>query len=212
MTSSPLVRKLGFTGSTGVGKLSMRHCADQVKKVSLELGGNAPFIVFDDADLDIAVSAARVCKFRNSGQTCVSANRMLVQAWIYDAFVERLTADVAALRVADCLFEGVQVGPLIDEPPIGKVESHVAEDEAIPIVNRAPYGLAVTSDLARTWRVGDALECGIVGVNTGLISKEVAPFGGVEESGIGREGSSFAVDDWTELEYGAVGGLQPAGG
>jgi len=116
MTSRPLVRKLGFTGSTGVGKLSMRHRADQVKKVSLELGGNAPFIVFDDPDLDIAVSAALVCSFRNSGQTCVSANRMLVQAGIYDAFVGRLTADVAALRVADCLFEGVQVGPLIDEP------------------------------------------------------------------------------------------------
>ena len=267
MTSNPIVRKLGFTGSTEVGKLLMRHCADQVKKVSLELGGNAPFIVFDDADLDIAVYAALVCKFRNSGQTCVSANRMLVQAGIYDAFLERFTADVAALRVADGFAEGVQVGPLIDEPAIAKVESHVAdaldrgaelvtggdridgqfyrpsvltgvgpemrmsreetfgpvaaisrfetEEEAIAIANGTPYGLAayyVTSDLARTWRVGEALEYGIVGVNTGLISTEVAPFGGVKESGIGREGSSFGVDDWTELKYWAVGGLQPAGG
>jgi succinate-semialdehyde dehydrogenase/glutarate-semialdehyde dehydrogenase len=262
LTSNPRVRKLGFTGSTEVGKLLMRQCADQVKKISLELGGNAPFIVFDDADLDIAVNAALVCKFRNSGQTCVSANRMLVQAGIYDAFLDRFTAAVEALTVADGFTEGVQVGPLIDGPALEKVETHVAdaldggaelvtggdriegqfyrpsvltgvgpemrmsreetfgpvaaisrfesEDEAVAIANGTPYGLAayyMTGDLARTWRVGEALEYGILGVNTGLISTEVAPFGGVKESGIGREGSSFGVDDWTELKYWAVGGL-----
>ena len=262
LTSNPSVRKLGFTGSTEVGKLLMRQCADQVKKISLELGGNAPFIVFDDADLDIAVNAALVCKFRNSGQTCVSANRMLVQAGIYDAFLDRFTASVEELTVADGFTEGVQVGPLIDGPALEKVETHVAdaldggaelvtggeriegqffrpsvltgvgpemrmsreetfgpvaaisrfesEDEAVAIANGTPYGLAayyMTGDLARTWRVGEALEYGILGVNTGLISTEVAPFGGVKESGIGREGSSFGVDDWTELKYWAVGGL-----
>lgn len=267
LTSDPRVRKLGFTGSTEVGKLLMRQCADQVKKISLELGGNAPFIVFDDADLDIAVHAAIVCKFRNSGQTCVSANRMLVQAGIYDAFLDRFTSAVEALTVADGFTEGVQVGPLIDGPALDKVEGHVGdaldrgaalvtggariegqfyrpsiltgvgpemrmsreetfgpvaaisrfdtEEEAVAIANATPYGLAayyMTGDLARTWRVGEALEYGIVGVNTGLISTEVAPFGGIKESGIGREGSSFGVDDWTELKYWAVGGLQPAGG
>jgi succinate-semialdehyde dehydrogenase/glutarate-semialdehyde dehydrogenase len=265
LTSNPLVRKLGFTGSTEVGKLLMRQCANQVKKISLELGGNAPFIVFDDADLDIAVDAALVCKFRNSGQTCISANRMLVQARIYDAFVERFSAEVDALKVADGFTPDVQVGPLIDEPALDKVESHVAdalaggaelvtggeriegqfyrpsvltgvtavmrmsreetfgavaaiarfetEGEAIAIANGTPYGLAayyMTSDLARTWRVGEALEYGIVGVNTGLISTEVAPFGGVKESGIGREGSSFGVDDWTELKYWCMGGIKLA--
>ena len=265
LTSNPLVRKLGFTGSTEVGKLLMRQCADQVKKVSLELGGNAPFIVFDDADLDVAVGSALVCKFRNSGQTCISANRMLVQAGIYDAFLERFTAAVRQLVVADGFADDVQVGPLIDEPALEKVESHVAdaldggaelvaggerlegqffrpsiltgvtpemrmtneetfgpvaaisrfatEDEAIRIANATPYGLAayyMTTDLARTWRVGEALEYGILGVNTGLISTEVAPFGGVKESGIGREGSRFGVDDWVELKYWAVGGLAPA--
>jgi len=267
LTSNPRVRKLGFTGSTEVGKLLMRQCADQVKKISLELGGNAPFIVFDDADLDIAVHAALICKFRNSGQTCVSANRMLVQAGIYDAFLDRFTTAVEALSVADGFTEGAQVGPLIDEPAIGKVESHVAdaldrgadlvaggeriegqfyrpsiltgvgpemrmsreetfgpvaaisrfdtENEAIAIANGTPYGLAayyMTGDLARTWRVGEALEYGILGINTGFISTEVAPFGGVKESGIGREGSSFGVEDWTELKYWAVGGLTAPGG
>ena len=262
LTSNPLVRKLGFTGSTEVGKLLMRQCADHVKKISLELGGNAPFIVFDDADLDIAVDSALVCKFRNSGQTCISANRMLVQAGIYDSFMDRFTAAVEGLKVADGFADGVQVGPLIDEPALDKVEAHVAdaleggaelvtggeriggqfyrpsiltgmapemrmsceetfgpvaaiarfdtEDEAIAIANATPYGLAayyMTTDLARAWRVGEALEYGIVGVNTGLISTEVAPFGGIKESGIGREGSSFGVDDWTELKYWAVGGL-----
>ena len=265
LTSNPLVRKLGFTGSTEVGKLLMRQCADQVKKVSLELGGNAPFIVFDDADLEVAVASALVCKFRNSGQTCISANRMLVQAGIYDAFLESFGSAVGQLVVADGFTDGVQVGPLIDEPAIDKVESHVGdaldrgaelvtggerldgqffrpsiltgvtptmrmsneetfgpvaaiarfetEDEAIRIANATPYGLAayyMTSDLARTWRVGEALEYGILGVNTGLISTEVAPFGGVKESGIGREGSRFGVDDWVELKYWAVGGLGAA--
>jgi len=262
LTSNPIVRKLGFTGSTEVGKLLMRQCAHQVKKVSLELGGNAPFIVFDDADLETAVASAMMCKFRNSGQTCISANRMLVQDGIYDAFVERFTDAIRALRVADGFTEGVQVGPLIDEPAIEKVERHVAnalsggaelvvggsrlegqffapslltgvtatmemsceetfgpvaaiarfasEEEAIRIANDTPYGLAayyMTTDLGRTWRVGEALEYGIVGVNTGLISTEVAPFGGVKESGIGREGSSHGVDDWVELKYWAIGGV-----
>ena len=262
LTSNPLVRKVGFTGSTEIGKLLMRQCADQVKKVSLELGGNAPFIVFDDADLDVAIASALVCKFRNSGQTCISANRMLVQTGIYDAFVERFTAAVRELVVADGFADDVQVGPLIDEPALEKVESHVAdaldrgaelvtggerlegqffrpsilagvtpemrmtneetfgpvaalarfetEEEAIRIANATPYGLAayyMTTDLARTWRVGEALEYGILGINTGLISTEVAPFGGIKESGIGREGSRFGVDDWVELKYWAVGGL-----
>jgi succinate-semialdehyde dehydrogenase/glutarate-semialdehyde dehydrogenase len=266
MTSNGLVRKLGFTGSTEVGKLLMRQCAENLTKVSLELGGNAPFIVFDDADLDVAVSSALVAKYRNSGQTCISANRMLVQAGIYDSFVERLQAAVGALRVGDGFTEGVQVGPLIDEPAIGKVEDHVAdaldrgaelvaggerlegqfyrpsiltgvtaemrmsreetfgpvaaisrfetEDEAISIANGTPYGLAayfMTTDLGRTWRVGEALEYGIVGVNTGLVSTEVAPFGGVKQSGIGREGSSYGVDDWVELKYWAVGGITAPG-
>jgi succinate-semialdehyde dehydrogenase/glutarate-semialdehyde dehydrogenase len=262
LTSNPLVRKLGFTGSTEVGKLLMRQCADQVKKVSLELGGNAPFIVFDDADLEVAVASALVCKFRNSGQTCISANRMLVQAGIYEDFIDRFAASVGGLKVADGFTEAVDVGPLIDEAAVEKVEAHVGdaldsgaelitggariegqffrpsvlagvtptmrmareetfgpvaaiarfetEAEAIAVANATPYGLAayfVTTDLARTWRVGEALEYGIVGVNTGLVSTEVAPFGGMKESGIGREGSSYGVDDWTELKYWAVGGL-----
>ena len=265
LTSNPLVRKVGFTGSTEVGKLLMRQCADQVKKVSLELGGNAPFIVFDDADLEVAIDAAMICKFRNSGQTCISANRMLVQAGIYDDFLARFTDAVSKLVVADGFTDGAQVGPLIDEPAVVKVEEHVAdalergaervtgegrldgqfygpsvlvgvdaemrmsneetfgpvaaiarfetEEEAIRIANATPYGLAayyMTTDLGRTWRVGEALEYGILGVNTGLISTEVAPFGGVKESGIGREGSRFGVDDWVELKYWALGGLARA--
>ena len=265
MTSNPLVRKLGFTGSTEVGKLLMRQCADQVKKVSLELGGNAPFIVFDDADLDITVEAALIAKYRNSGQTCISPNRMFVQSGIYDRFLQRFSEAVDALKVADGFAEGAQIGPLIDEPGIEKVEAHVAdalergaevvtggeriegqfyrpsilvgvtpemrmsreetfgpvaaitrfetEEEAVAVANATPYGLAayyMTTSLARTWRVGEALEYGILGVNTGLISTEVAPFGGMKESGIGREGSSYGVDDWVETKYWAVGGLAPA--
>ncbi len=267
MTSNPIVRKLGFTGSTEVGKILMRQCAGQVKKISLELGGNAPFVVFDDADLENAVASALVCKFRNSGQTCISANRMLVQDGIYDDFLAAFTEAVSKLVVADGFTEGAQVGPLIDEPAVAKVERHVAdavergaevllggsriegqffapsvltgvrpemamsceetfgpvagiarfstEEEAVRIANDTPYGLAAyffSTQNARIWRVGEALEYGILGVNTGLISTEVAPFGGVKESGIGREGSSYGVDDWVELKYWAIGGVDGGAG
>jgi succinate-semialdehyde dehydrogenase/glutarate-semialdehyde dehydrogenase len=260
MTSSPVVRKLGFTGSTEVGKLLMAQCAPGLKKISLELGGNAPFIVFDDADLEAAVAGAITCKFRNSGQTCISANRMLVQEGIYDDFVAAFAQAVRALKVADGFTEGVDVGPLIDEPALEKVERHVAdaaergaelllggeriegqffrpsvlvdvtadmamsreetfgpvagiarfatENEAVRIANDTPYGLAAyffSEGLGRVHRVAEALEYGIVGINTGLISTEVAPFGGVKESGIGREGSSYGIDEWLELKYWAVG-------
>jgi len=256
------VRKLGFTGSTEVGKLLMRQCAAQVKRISLELGGNAPFVVFDDADLEEAVAGALVCKYRNSGQTCISANRLLVQDGIYDDFLARFTEAVRGLRVGSGFDAGVDVGPLIDAPALEKVERHVAdarehgaellfggsglggqffepsvlvgvrptmamsreetfgpvagiarfasEEEAIRIANDTPYGLAAyfySTNLARVWRVADALEYGILGINTGLISTEVAPFGGVKESGIGREGSSYGIDDWLELKYMAMGGI-----
>ncbi len=260
MTSSPVVRKLGFTGSTEVGKLLMAQCAPGLKKISLELGGNAPFVVFDDADLDEAVAGAVTCKYRNSGQTCISANRLLVQEGVHDGFVARFTEAVRGLVVADGLTEGVNVGPLIDEPAVEKVERHVAdarergaellvggeriegqffqpsvlvdvpadaamsveetfgpvagiarfatEEEAVRIANDTPYGLAAyfySQGLARVTRVAEALEYGILGINTGLISTEVAPFGGVKESGIGREGSSYGIDEWLELKYWAVG-------
>jgi succinate-semialdehyde dehydrogenase/glutarate-semialdehyde dehydrogenase len=263
LTASPLVRKLGFTGSTEVGKLLMAQCAGQVKKVSLELGGNAPFIVFDDADLDEAVDGAMLCKFRNSGQTCISANRILVQAPVYDEFVSRLTAAVGALKVGSGLDAGTNVGPLIEQQAIEKVERHVAdaldrggevvtggealgglfyrptvvtgvtadaamsceetfgpvagiapfdtEDEAVRQANDTPYGLAsyfYSRDLGRVWRVSEALEYGIVGINTGLISTEVAPFGGVKESGIGREGSKYGIDEWLEIKYLCMGGIE----
>ena len=262
MTSNPAVRKLGFTGSTEVGKLLMAQCAPGLKKISLELGGNAPFIVFDDADLDEAIAGAMICKFRNSGQTCISANRMLVQEEVYDAFLERFTEAVRGLKVADGFTEGVNVGPLIDEPAVEKVERHVAdavergaelvvggeriegqffqpsvlvgvtadmemsreetfgpvagiarfstEEEAVRIANDTPFGLAAyfySQGLSRVHRVAEALEYGIVGINTGLISTEVAPFGGVKESGIGREGSSYGIDEWLELKYWALGGI-----
>jgi succinate-semialdehyde dehydrogenase / glutarate-semialdehyde dehydrogenase len=265
MTSNQTVRKLGFTGSTEVGKILMRQCATGLKKISLELGGNAPFIVFDDADLDAVVAGALVCKYRNSGQTCISANRLLVQDEIYDAFVERFTEAVKGLRVADGFTEGVDVGPLIDAPAVEKVERHVAdaqergaevlagggrlegqffepsvltgvpaeaamsteetfgpvagiarfarEEQAIGIANATPYGLAAyfySQGLARVTRVAEALEYGILGINTGFISTEVAPFGGVKESGIGREGSSYGIDEWLELKYWALGGIEPA--
>ena len=263
LTSNPLVRKLGFTGSTEVGKLLMAQCAGQVKKVSLELGGNAPFIVFDDADLEEAVAGALICKFRNSGQTCISANRILVQDRVYDDFLASFTDAVSKLKVADGFTPGVNVGPLIDGPAVEKVERHVAdaveqgaelvlggsriegqffqpsvltgvtmemamsceetfgpvagisrfatEAEAIAVANDTPYGLSAyfySRDIGRITRVGEALEYGIVGVNTGLISTEVAPFGGVKESGIGREGSSYGIDEWVELKYWAIGGVQ----
>jgi succinate-semialdehyde dehydrogenase/glutarate-semialdehyde dehydrogenase len=263
MTSSPLVRKLGFTGSTEVGKLLMAQCAGGVKKVSLELGGNAPFIVFDDADLDEAVAGAILCKFRNSGQTCISANRIYVQAPVYDEFVARLVDAVRGLRVGSGLEPDSKVGPLIERQAIDKVERHVAdaldrggelvvggeslgglfyaptvitgvtadaamaceetfgpvagiarfetEDEAVRQANDTPYGLAsyfYSRDVGRIWRVSEALEYGIVGINTGVISTEVAPFGGVKESGIGREGSKYGIDEWLEIKYLCLGGIE----
>ncbi|HZU19879.1 MAG TPA: NAD-dependent succinate-semialdehyde dehydrogenase [Gaiellaceae bacterium] len=263
LTSSPVVRKLGFTGSTEVGKLLMAQCASQVKKVSLELGGNAPFIVFDDADLEEAVAGALICKFRNSGQTCISANRILVQAPVYDEFVSRLTDVVEGLKVGSGLEPETKVGPLIEQQAIDKVERHVAdaldrggelvtggeslgglfyrptvitgvpadaamsceetfgpvagiarfesEDEAIRQANDTPYGLAAyfySRDLGRVWRVSEGLEYGIVGINTGVISTEVAPFGGMKESGIGREGSKYGIDEWLEIKYLCMGGVE----
>jgi succinate-semialdehyde dehydrogenase/glutarate-semialdehyde dehydrogenase len=262
LTSSPLVRKLGFTGSTEVGKLLMAQCAAGVKKVSLELGGNAPFIVFDDADLDAALEGLLLCKFRNSGQTCISANRILVQAPLYDEFVQRLTDATAALTVGPGLEPGTRIGPLIEQQAIDKVERHVgdaierggelltggeplgglfyrptviagvteqsamaceetfgpiagvarftSEEDAIRQANDTPYGLAsyfYSRDVGRITRVSEALDYGIVGINTGVISTEVAPFGGVKESGIGREGSKYGIDEWLELKYLCVGGL-----
>jgi succinate-semialdehyde dehydrogenase / glutarate-semialdehyde dehydrogenase len=264
MTSNPIVRKLGFTGSTEIGKLLMAQCAGQVKKVSLELGGNAPFIVFDDADLDAAIEGALTCKYRNSGQTCISANRILVQDAVFDDFVGRFARRAAELVVADGFTEGVNVGPLIDRPALEKVERHVAdaldggaelvlgggpherggqffspsvltgitdamamsneetfgpvagisrfatEEEAIRKANDTPYGLSsyfYSQSMARVWRVSEALEYGILGINTGVISTEVAPFGGMKESGIGREGSKYGIDEWLELKYLCMGGL-----
>ncbi len=262
MTSSPIVRKLGFTGSTEVGKLLMAQCAAGVKKVSLELGGNAPFIVFDDADLDEAVAGALLCKFRNSGQTCISANRIYVQSPVYDEFVERLTDAVRGLKVGSGLEADSKIGPLIERQAIDKVERHVAdalarggellaggealgglfyaptvitgvtadaamaseetfgpvagiarfdtEQEAVRQANDTPYGLAsyfYSRDVGRIWRVSEGLEYGIVGINTGVISTEVAPFGGVKESGIGREGSKYGIDEWLELKYLCIGGI-----
>jgi succinate-semialdehyde dehydrogenase/glutarate-semialdehyde dehydrogenase len=264
MTSNPLVRKLGFTGSTEVGKLLMAHCSQQLKKISLELGGNAPFIVFDDADLDAAVAGTVLCKYRNSGQTCISANRILVQGGIYDAYVERLVAAVTKLKVGVGTEQDVNVGPLIDESAFAKVVRHVenaqeggaelllggsphelghtffqptvltnvtadmamsceetfgpvaglarfaSEEEAIRIANATPYGLAAyfySRDVGRIWRISEGLEYGIVGINTGFISTEVAPFGGVKESGIGREGSKYGIDEWLELKYLAMAGI-----
>jgi succinate-semialdehyde dehydrogenase / glutarate-semialdehyde dehydrogenase len=265
MTSNPLVRKLGFTGSTEVGKLLMAQCAGQVKKVSLELGGNAPFIVFDDADLDAAIAGALTCKYRNSGQTCISANRIYVQDSVYDAFLAGFTEGVAALTVADGFTPGVNVGPLIDVPGVEKVRRHVddarehgaelllggaghelgpqffeptvmtgitdamamsseetfgpvagisrfaGEEEAVRKANDTPYGLSAyfySRDIGRIWRVSDALEYGILGINTGVVSTEVAPFGGVKESGIGREGSKYGIDEWLETKYLCMGGLE----
>jgi succinate-semialdehyde dehydrogenase/glutarate-semialdehyde dehydrogenase len=264
LTSSPVVRALSFTGSTEVGKLLMRQCADTVKKVALELGGNAPLIVFDDADLDLAVAGAMASKFRNAGQTCVCANRILVQSGIHDAFVQRFTAAVEQLRVGNGFDDASEQGPLIDEAAVAKVEGHLSdalaggarvavggsrhelggtffsptvvvgatpamriareetfgpvaavfrfdtEQEAVALANDTPSGLAAyffTADLGRTFRVGEALEFGVVGVNTGLISYEGAPFGGVKESGIGREGSRYGIDEFVELKYLCVDGI-----
>ncbi len=264
MTTNPAVRKVTFTGSTEVGKKLMVQCAGTVKKLSLELGGNAPFIVFDDADLDAAVQGAIASKYRNTGQTCVCANRLLVQEGVYDEFARKLAVAVAKLRVGDGLKGATEQGPLIDEKAIAKVEEHVAdalakgakvaaggkrhalggtfyeptiltgvtpqmlvareetfgpvaplfkfktEAEAIKMANDTEFGLAAylyTRDLARSWRVSEAIEYGIVGLNTGIISTEVAPFGGVKESGTGREGSKYGILDYTEIKYVCVGGV-----
>ena len=264
LTSSPLVRKLGFTGSNEVGKLLMAQCAQGLKKISLELGGNAPFIVFDDADLEEAVAGPVLCKFRNSGQTCICANRIYVQEGIYDAYLERLVAAVTRLTVGAGTDPEAKIGPLIDEPTLAKVERHVqdalaggaelhaggerhelgrtffeptvltgvtarmamsceetfgpvaglqrfsSEEEAVRAANDTPYGLAAyfySRDVGRVWRVSEGLEYGIIGINTGFISTEVAPFGGMKESGIGREGSKYGIEEWLELKYLALAGL-----
>jgi succinate-semialdehyde dehydrogenase / glutarate-semialdehyde dehydrogenase len=264
MTGNPTVRKVTFTGSTEVGKKLMAQCAGTVKKLSLELGGNAPFIVFDDADLDAAVQGAIASKYRNTGQTCVCANRLLVQDGVYDEFSEKLAVAVRKLRVGDGLEGVTEQGPLIDGKAVAKVEEHIAdalrkgasvalggkrhalggtffeptiltgvtsemliareetfgpiaplfrfhsEAEAISMANDTEFGLAAylyTRDLARSWRVSEAIEYGIVGLNTGIISTEVAPFGGVKESGTGREGSKYGILDYTELKYICVGGV-----
>jgi len=262
MTSNPTVRKLTFTGSTEIGKQLMAQCAGTMKKISLELGGNAPFIVFADADLDQAVAGAIASKYRNTGQTCVCANRLLVQAPVYEEFTRKLAAAVAQLRVGDGLKGPTDQGPLIDQKALAKVEEHLAdalakgarivqggkrhalggtffeptvltgvtpqmlvareetfgpiaplfrfesEAEAVRLANDTEFGLAAyfyTRDLARSWRVAEALEYGIVGLNTGIISTEVAPFGGVKESGTGREGSKYGILDYTEIKYLCVG-------
>ena len=264
LTSSRLIRKLSFTGSTEVGKLLLRDSAGTVKKVSLELGGNAPFIVFDDADLDAAVAGAMASKYRNSGQTCVCANRLLVQEGIHDAFAEKLAQAVEGLRVGEGTGDGVNQGPLINEEAVRKVESHIGdalekgarivtggqrhalggtffeptiladvtpemrvaceetfgpvaplfrfstEEEAIAMANDTDSGLAAyfySRDIGRIWRVAEALEYGMVGINEGIILTEVAPFGGVKESGLGREGSKYGIEEFTELKYLCMGGL-----
>jgi succinate-semialdehyde dehydrogenase/glutarate-semialdehyde dehydrogenase len=258
LTANPSVRALSFTGSTEVGKLLMAQCAKTVKRVSLELGGNAPFLVFDDAELEAAVAGAMLAKFRNAGQTCVCANRILVQEGIHDRFVAALGERIRALRVAPGLEPGAEIGPLVDEQGLDKVERHVRdalargaelrlggrrhalgrtffeptlltgvtpamqmsneetfgpvagvtrfrdEAEAIRLANDTPYGLAAyfyARDAGRTWRVGEALEYGMVGINTGMVSNAVAPFGGVKESGIGREGGRQGIEEWVELKY-----------
>ena len=265
LTDSPIVRKLSFTGSTAVGKILTRNCADTMKKVSMELGGNAPFIVFDDADLDSAVAGALISKFRNTGQTCVCTNRFIVQEGIYDQFVEKLGEAVKTLNVGNGMDEGVNQGPLISFKALDKVKDHLAdaldrgavivaggkphknggtmfeptvignvdasmkmaseetfgplapvfkfktEEEAIQLANDTEFGLAsyfYTTDINRIWRVSEALEYGMVGINEGVISNEVAPFGGVKESGLGREGSHYGIDDFMELKYICMGGLK----
>lgn len=264
LTSNPIVKKLSFTGSTEIGKVLMAQCAGTIKKLSLELGGNAPFIVFDDADLDAAVEGAIASKYRNTGQTCVCTNRLLVQDSVYDAFAEKLAAAVKKLKPAFGLEAGATQGPLIDDAAVEKVESHIrdaqqkgakvlvgghrhalggrffeptlltdvtpamavareetfgpvaplfrfrTEADAVALSNDTEFGLAAYfygRDIARVWRVAEALEYGIVGINTGLISTEVAPFGGVKESGLGREGSKYGIDEYVEIKYLCFGGI-----
>lgn len=259
------VRKLTFTGSTNVGRILMRQGADQIMKLGLELGGNAPFIVFDDADLDAAVEGAMISKYRNAGQTCVCANRLYIQSGVYDAFAAKLAERVGKMKVGDGFAEGVTTGPLIDTNALKKVEEHVAdavskgakvalggkpadqgglffqptiltgvtsdmkvaveetfgpvaplfkfetEEEVIELANNTEFGLAsyfYSKDVAKIFRVAEALEYGMVGINTGLISTEVAPFGGIKQSGLGREGSKYGIDDYTELKYMCLGGIE----
>ena len=262
LTTHPVVKKVSFTGSTQVGKLLMKQCSSTMKKISMELGGNAPFIVFEDADLDRAVKGAMASKFRNSGQTCVCSNRILVHANIYDQFLEKLTAAVRKLKVAAAFEEGAEQGPLINEKAVEKIEEHIADavgkgakvlvggkrhelgqtffeptvlshvtpdmlvarnetfaplapvfqfstdEEAIQMANDTEFGLAsyiYTESLSRAWKVGEALEYGMVGINEGLISTEVAPFGGVKESGTGREGSKYGIEDYLDIKYMCMG-------
>ncbi|MBT7293926.1 MAG: NAD-dependent succinate-semialdehyde dehydrogenase [Rhodospirillaceae bacterium] len=264
LTSNPTVRKLGFTGSTVVGKLLMAQCAPNVQKVTLELGGNAPFIVMDDADLDAAIAGALVCKYRNTGQTCISANRIMVQDGVFDAFVERFTAGAKALTVGLGTETASMLGPLIDDQGLDKVEAHVAdaiakgatlhtggarhalgqtfyqptvltgiapemaicneetfgpvagimhfnnEEEVLRMANDTPYGLVAyfySRDVGRIWRLSEGLEYGMIGINTGMISTEVAPFGGIKESGIGRYGSHQGIDEYLEAKYMCMGGI-----
>lgn len=262
MCANPAVAKITFTGSTRVGRILMRQSAETVKRMSLELGGNAPFVVFDDADLDAAVDGAMAAKFRNNGQTCICANRFYVQRGVHDAFADKLAARVAALRPGDGMGEGVDTGPLINAAAVDKVEAHIAdatrqgarvvtgggrlegtffeptlladvppgaqltreetfgpvaalipfddEAEAIRLANDSEYGLAgyfYARDLSRVWRVAEAMETGMVGINTGLISTEVAPFGGVKQSGLGREGSKYGIEEYLEVKYLCMGGI-----
>lgn len=264
LTSNSKVRKLSFTGSTEIGKVLMRQCADTVKKVSMELGGNAPFIVFDDADIDAAVTGAIQSKYRNAGQTCVCANRIFAHEDVYDEFAEKLANAVREMKVGDGLEEGTEVGPLIDVAAVEKVEAHINdaiakgaevavggsrherggtffqptvikhvkvnmdvsneetfgplaplfkfsnEDEIIEMANATEFGLAAylySRDIGRVWRMSEALEYGIVGINTGIISTEVAPFGGMKESGFGREGSKYGIEDYVEVKYLCVAGI-----
>lgn len=264
LTANPTVRKLTFTGSTEVGRVLMAQSAETIKKVSLELGGNAPFLVFDDADLDAAIEGAMISKYRNAGQTCVCANRILVQDKVYDAFADKLAAKVRALKVGPGTEAGVNIGPLIDENAVAKVEEHVGdalakgakvivggkkhalgglfyeptvltgvttsmkvtkeetfgpvaplfrfktEEEGVAMANDTEFGLAsyfYARDIGRIWRVGEGIESGMVGVNTGLISNEVAPFGGVKQSGIGREGSKYGIEEFLEVKYLCMGGI-----
>ncbi|HEY7760806.1 MAG TPA: NAD-dependent succinate-semialdehyde dehydrogenase, partial [Burkholderiales bacterium] len=264
LTANPTVRKITFTGSTEVGRVLMQQSAQTVKKISLELGGNAPFLVFDDADLDAAVEGAMLSKYRNAGQTCVCANRILVQDKVYDAFAGKLADKVKALKVGPGTEAGVNIGPLIDANAVAKVEEHIedavskgakvvtggkrhalgglffeptlltgvdtrmkitreetfgpvaplfrfaTEDQGIAMANDTEFGLAsyfYARDIGRIWRVGEGLESGIVGINTGIISTEVAPFGGVKQSGIGREGSKYGIEEFLEVKYMCIGGL-----
>jgi succinate-semialdehyde dehydrogenase/glutarate-semialdehyde dehydrogenase len=264
LTGNPTVRALSFTGSTEIGRVLMAQCAPTIKKMGLELGGNAPFIVFDDADLDKAVAGALASKYRNAGQTCVCANRIYVQEGVYEAFAEKLAQQVNKMKVGAGTEEGVTTGPLINKAAVEKVEEHVAdalkkgakvalggkrhsrggnfyeptiltnvtqdmlvareetfgpvaplfkfktEQDVIAMANDTPFGLAAyfySRDIGRVWRVGEALECGIIGINEGIISSEVVPFGGYKQSGLGREGSHHGVEEYLEIKYMLMGGL-----